>query len=503
MNFGKREQMVGLFVSGILTIGGMHWAIFGPRAKELSTAVADVDAKKTQISEFKSVGDMGKVTRLAADNKKLETFYNDAISSMGLSFPTAFQVPRFEETDIEEAAKKDKNEMQVMQLRQLKFADVQKAKFAEQVQLVVSEIEKLYEYDSRRNPNKAGITKTTFMEDRDGAWRLPASLPNGIQGGKLVDLLSEGSDTVSIIRNIPIERKDLLAAQRNYYENLLLQLGIDDNLYRQPTMTSLHSMGEYVPLIQKMAHADLIEKELAKNPELAKNRGLDRTEIFKLLEIDAPLHEMVEMDGKPAKINEMYFVYASLQFINTVLPLMVEAQIAEVAGIRCDEASFLVDQGQTGQPMYDPKVTPTPKPTPVTQNPFVLPGAEETKLDPKKAANIGPHGRVASKRGTTDIGYSIPITFQYRTNNNTGMKFIYDVIRRFPLLELDAVDFVSDRTRVDSENIWFSIRFLVVPYIFAIQEQPAAVGPVAAAPGAKPATPAAGGKPAAAPAAGK
>ena len=76
--------------------------------------------------------------------------------------------------------------------------------------------------------------------------------------------------------------------------------------------------------------------------------------------------------------------------------------------------------------------------------------------------------RIASAPGEFDIGYSIPLTIQFRSSNHSGWKFIYGVMNEIRLVELDEFQVVPARQVSDTVDVWYEVRFLAVPWLFVL-----------------------------------
>ena len=142
--------------------------------------------------------------------------------------------------------------------------------------------------------------------------------------------------------------------------------------------------------------------------------------------------------------------------------------------VKLGEAGYLVDiQEEDGSlPWADPpkdgapapRAEPTPRP-----NPYVLPlpqAAGNPDPDPDAIASY----RLASAPGEFDIGYSIPLTIQFRSSNTSGWKFFYEVLRQIRLVELDEFEVRPARDVSDTVDVWYEVRFLVVPWLFVLDE---------------------------------
>ena len=326
----------------------------------------------------------------------------------------------------------------------------------------------------------------TFLADRAGAWRMPTALPPAVQGSRIIDLLKDANDTQSILKNInPAQRPDLYAQQRAYYEGLMLELGLNKNLYRDPSPNGLLQFGEFVPVFHSVAIAELVEKQvqqqLGEDRAIGANTALDRKTIYDILEIRLPFGVMMDAAGTEQAVSEMYFLCEHAKFLNNLLALAVEVGIAEVFGARLEDAGYLVEAPVA---FANPETTATPAPTPPSQSPFVLPTPWPAESTPMAMGEIHP-GALASDRSTADIGYSLPVILQYRTSNQIGMKFVFEVTRKFLMSEVESIRVLSQGTGADADSIFFEVRFLGVPYIFSLQETPVPTPPPAApAPGA-------------------
>src|SRR6185503_19912485 len=80
-----------------------------------------------------------------------------------------------------------------------------------------------------------------------------------------------------------------------------------------------------------------------------------------------------------------------------------------------------------------------------------------------------PAPRVVTPPGPGDIGFCLPVTFQFRSNNLNGWRFLFTVLQKFPMSELDQVSMLTDPGTAESGDNFFQVRFLFAPYVFGVQ----------------------------------
>lgn len=464
MNLNKRHQLAIVLSIGILSIGALHFFSFRPKSVRYTESYQNMENSKTKMLQLKMPKSPQEIVDLGDETEKVGAAYITSLQGLGLEMAPAFKIPTLETLerppDVPEKEFADRKAQYLVQAREKLYE--------EQLDLVLEEIVALQQYDRRRGGTKAGDTDMSFFGET--AWRMPVALPESARGARLRDILLNAMDTRAIIKNIS-DNEILMAQQRVAYEGLLFQLGIDMRIYRDVSPYSLASKGEFLPLIHKMTFAQLIEEGLGDDRKIG-SIEVTRELIYDNIEIYLPVDPLVDKEGVEMEFNEMYFIYQSLRFVNTALEIAIRDNIAQIADIKIEDASyikrFVSDKWLPPSDMRLFGLLPTPTPPP--PNIYTLP-PEESDRDVARAEDEPP-GQRGSRPGPEDIGYCIPISFQFRASNRNGWEFIYDVYSQFKLCEIDSYDVAAAQGQAsETADVWFDVKFLTVPFLFEFADE--------------------------------
>ncbi len=460
MKFGKREQIVILVVVGLVMIAGLHLTVFKSRATRYSTSVQRVQEMQSKANNLPTIREPRQLEELKKSTKTLNQEYADAVTSMSLSLPEVFLVPataaEVNPADVKGATPPPANAASavIQKFKQDNFEAVKKTKYEDQLTSVLQEIKTLQSFNKKTEGNRAKTTDMSFLGEglEKSGWDLPVKLPDNIAGGRLEDLLREIDQTVGILRMIASSSPALQQEQRARYEAHLKELGISNDLYRDLGPASLSAKGEPVPLIHKLCHAALLEQAIGPGKKIS-DKTITRELLYDWLEIKLPYDRLEGL-----RVNDLYFVYEDLRFLNLLLALSVKREITQIFGVVLESPAYLREQADLTDP---PDPIPPPKqPTPVASNPAVVSSSLSSGASggPPTAVKVNPPGKEA-------VGLCLPIILQFRSNNLNAWNFIYDVLREIPLSELDQAEF---HAASEAGDLFCQIRFLFVPHLFAL-----------------------------------
>ncbi len=461
VTMGKREQIVGLTIGGIVLVGLLHLFVFGPRARELAKAVEKREKETTNIVNLKILKNRNELPNYKKSTTSLATFYESAVTSLGLELNPSFLIPTFDGFVF--PAPKGLSGKPLTQAKRQAWRKNRNRLFTEQVELVLGEIRKLIDQHPSRPGNDTG-TQMTFLS-RD--WRIPTALPDGVQGGMLKDSIKTMMDNQETYKWVPEDREDLKAQLRREYEGMMFQLGIDYNLYRNPQQLPRH--GDFVPLIHKMAHADQIEVAMGNALGDDLDIGgeiMDRVKLYEVFEIDIPDLPYVNKDNADEELNEMYFLWEQLRFLNGMMETAKEDGIGEIVMVQLLRPSYLykINDSRVGEEGQFVEVEPPPPPT----NRYVLPVRYKFENPPTEQQINNPKGATMAERSEKAQGYALPVRLVFHATNRAAWNFMFDVSRKFLLCEVDELKASSD-TSSDANEAWFQIRFVHVPYVFPLE----------------------------------
>lgn len=431
MNFGRREQKVVLGISFLVVVGLLHVLVFSPGAKAYKASVDELAAATLKMQGVSRVKDPRALKEIEADSARMELKVKDIVTSLRMSIDPCF-VPGGTPEEV-------------------------LAKHEKQFELIDGKLTTLLSFDKRRGGNAFGNTEMSFFAE--GGWNFPVQVPPEARGGRLRDITRDIQETLSLMEGISRTTEEgqvALARQRAQYERQLLALGVNNEAYRDAkdfaSGGSLAAWGEYVPLLHKMVHARLLQQQIKEAPGATETES-SRDEIYKMLEIRMPYSPLPGIVA-----SDTYFLDQQLDYLNRTLSLMVRLEVAQVVGVILEPPSYLVNTADRAQFASGKQGWDSFTPVPAS---FVLDPRNETAdiefPTPKIEAN-----------GASDVGYCIPIVFQFRANNRTLWTFLYEVLREFPMSEIDQTMTFTTREQAKSGDIFAQVRIIYVPYLFGL-----------------------------------
>lgn len=466
VRIGKREQIVGMAIGGLVAIGALHFFVYSPRASQLRQVHAEVEELKKRASGLKQIDNQVKFNEYKKMNEELKTEYADVFSSMTLTEPGIFAVTgNVDSIVLDPPPKAGATPDVIRNMKQRQLMDQFLATSNTQIDQVLAQLRTLMKFDRRISAEASGKTEFLFLSE-PSSWQMIHALPPEVYStgssdiGRLVDVLSDLAQTQGMLNVIsPIEQPDLYARQRNAYEVGLAKLGLNNEIYRILTPASLTAKGDYVPLFHKLAFAMLIEDAMATDParEIAGSK-FTREQLYQWLEISVPVRPL-----QGNALGELYFVYNQLALLTSLMELMVKNEIAQVYDVRFGELSYVVAQPTMAKGDINAKPE-RPAPT-VLQSPFVLPVVEDLRRQPVPPAD-------------SDTGICTLVTIQLRASNANATRFIYDYLARNSLSELDEIQFLGT---TEGTDVFCEVKLMHVFRLVNVSKQ---IGAAKAVPGA-------------------
>ncbi|MCH8334109.1 hypothetical protein IIC65_09260, partial [Candidatus Sumerlaeota bacterium] len=95
LNFGKREQIVVILVSGIVLIAALHLFSFSRRATEFARVYEELDGYWGEVERLRVLNNSLLLDDYESDTELVEVAYNDALTSLGLTLEEVWKVPSF------------------------------------------------------------------------------------------------------------------------------------------------------------------------------------------------------------------------------------------------------------------------------------------------------------------------------------------------------------------------------------------------------------------------
>lgn len=461
MRFGKREQIVGLGVFTIIAIGLLHMMVFGPRAERFIKVQEELAAAK---EEGENVALLENPRDLAVFREKtaaVKAGFDDVLSSLSLARPVPFYPPSGEGVKIDPIkdpalSPKQKTEAEAV-AKALKVAELRKAREEEQIALVFEEIRKLRAFTPDNEEQLTGGSQTRFpFLLRD--WQVPKTIPEGAQGARLRDNFREALGVLEILEMVGGGNPVLREEQVRQFNQKILDIGVDNAVYQAFGPNSLAAQGQYVPLIHKLSIAMMLEEQL----EASKNVGgeeIDRKRLYELIELHLPLEPLAASDiDADLGISDFYFLYESLHFVNELLAMAREYGVVEITTLTMNDPSYLADLGPAPLPWSDAGAVVVPYATPIAPSPYTQGKQKLTQL--------------ALRPADTSLGYCIPFNMRFIANNRVGWTFLYGILERFRLAELDELRISSIASSQEGELNW-QVRVLHVPLLLATDVEPA------------------------------
>lgn len=459
MRFGKREQIVALGIFTIVTIGLLHLMVFGPKAAEFIEVQGQLEKAK---KEGENVALLDKPSDLVAFKKTTEEVkagYDDILTSLGLTRPAPFYPPTPEDVVIEpvkdsKIPQKDRDKMEA-DLKAAELSRLKKEREELQIKMVFDELRTLKTYSpSAKNSPRTGRTKVPFI-DKD--WKIPLDLPEGGKGARLRDNLREAMGTLQILSMIGNSQAGLRDAQIQQFNEKIREIGINNSIYVDSGPDSLAAQGQFVPMIHKLTLAMMLEEQLDATKDVG-GEPIDRNKLYELIELYLPTEDLQDSEKEAEMgISDMYFLFESLHFTNALLKMADEFKLEEITTLKMGDPSYLSDIGPMPLPWFDPALPPPPQGTPVATSPYTQGKEKLTQLILAPAKE--------------SLGYCIPFEMQFQANNSTGWTFLYEILRRYRMAEIDNLKISSIQNSTDGQLIW-RVRILDVPLLFATDVAP-------------------------------
>ncbi len=202
----------------------------------------------------------------------------------------------------------------------------------------------------------------------------------------------------------------------------------------------------------------MLEEQLEASRDVG-GEEIDRAKLYELIELNLPQESMEASDvDEPLGISEFYFLYESLHFVNAVLGMAEEFDVKEITELTLSDPSYLSDIGPDPLPFYDPATALPPPRHQIVANPNTFGKEKQTQL--------------ALRPAETSLAYCIPVFFQFRATNRVGWTFLYEILERFRLAEIDELR-ISSITGSEGGELNWRVRLLHVPLTLATDVDPA------------------------------
>lgn len=500
MVFGKREKIVAGGVIAAVLMAGLHFVLFSPRVQSYAKAAGEREAKLTELKNIK-VADAKELDRLTSATTRSLDMLTSGVAALGMSENEVFIVELPVPPDPKVTPKPEDFE---------KNAAATRIKVEQQIPLLLEEVGKLQNY--ARASQAANATKLSFcdgpptsqMWTTPQGWALPLALPQILtrDTGKLWD-------TLAAIEGIKGNLNSMTAGTASYnmrrvdYYKAMSALGVDyfyingntsyaNQLYYGWPGTAY--FGEFVPLIAKMALANVIldkikEYEASNPPLIIHQKRLDRQFVFDVVDIDLTY---IGMPLEGMKESKLYFMYEELRALNRILDTAMKLQVTNVTGVMLDGYAFL---RQWAQPLPPPAIpadlTKLESDEASVGVDVSAPKAEEEDEENMDEELYGTEGGGEKKEGeeggaaagapkappgltvprADELGVAVPIKITYQATNDKLWKFVYEIIRQQPMTELQRMQF---RTLSqfpgfqNNANVEGSVTFVMVPKLFSL-----------------------------------
>ncbi|MCL5270882.1 MAG: hypothetical protein M1457_10125 [bacterium] len=508
MTIGKREKIVIGAVVAIGAIFVLHMTIFRPKLQAYREAKEARDAAAGEVASFKRTNPETLKTFNAETTRLLQQL-TGGLQKLDLTEPDVFLVPSQADAKLElpPNTPADKQE----EVKKTQYEEFRQAKLDKQIVLVLNEIERLRGFVE--NPT----TRMTFLGAGATGWAIPTQLPTAMtqmQGQPLWDQLKRVAGNKATLLNLTNPASQNLIRQQ--YEYDLYQMGL--NVQR---VKFLARKGEFVPLIYRLAVANLILKQIPTDRALLINmEQLTPQRLFRLLEIDLPGAEM-----KGAAETKMYFLYQQLRYLNSLLDLAVKTRVKEITDVVLRAYGFLEAQDKLALSSGDAEVN------------IAMLGGDDRQLEAQAStteAAEGGGGAAAGGGGAeggemdfdkriqleaqlaakgvkpgspewnaalgirsgpattstsaltaedkaalmidatpkdTDIGYVVLIKLSYVADNTVNWTYLYNVLHDNPLAELDRLVVRSlSQSNPALQDLEVTPSFIFVPKLFNTQD---------------------------------
>lgn len=373
MKLGNREKVVVGVIALILSIAALHFFIFSPKARELAEAKRKYTGALGEYNMMGSIQSPSVLKKYEDQSKEYDEQLTTLVQDLNLIAP-AYYV-------------EDKPES--IEKRRADF---------------ISRIKKLLAAREETDP-----PKLVFLGDK--GWDLPESLPENIERRRinLWDLMSK-LDAIHSILDV-IVNQTVKQTKEEERRQLLLQLGYD-----QQKVASISRYGDYVPLIKKLVHAQLI---LAEKPE---EYPITKEKLYQLLRIEFP-------------DNVLLYVNKQLDAVNDLVTMARENKIDEITMVRVLPKSEVFKEPEQTEAPAAPGAAPGAAPA-------AAPAAPPARAAP--AIDVYAGGAWAGAAGEAGIAgpammatptppprklvcVITPIQLRFSGTNLNAMKFLYEI----------------------------------------------------------------------------
>lgn len=528
MEFGRREKMVAGGIAAAALMASLHFFLFGPRVTAWKAAAQARDDKKNAASAIKvakqqDINDLTSRTTVSLD------MLTSGVETLGMGQHPAFIMPDFANTKPED--------LPALQAKAKQLVN-------DEIVLVLDEVKKLQK--AALDASAAGNTRLSFLnaptpptgygQPQPQGWALPIRLPDQMtrDPNALLDAIKTIAEYKNALDTMPPESDAYLQSRANYYAEMNQKLGIDYfyiqgnnattnrqlmNSQPWPGWPGVANFGEFVPLIDKLALANLIMEQVARY-ETPKPNGtvqfavipgsgrLTRDVVFKIVDIDVVDIGNI-IDGM--KENKLYFLYEELRNVNMLVKMALDQQLTDVTYVGLDGYSYLKQwTGTPGQASEVPKTLDKlmagTQAFPYQSDELTIGesgasassaaveedegeinyemegmdgeggpgggapgegGAPGAAAAPAAKAKVNPNSPVE----TEEIGIALPIKVVYQGTNNKIWKYIYDVLRKQPMTELQRMSFRTMSQmpgQENNQNVEGTVTFVIVPKMFSV-----------------------------------
>jgi hypothetical protein len=357
-----------------------------------------------------------------------------------------------------------------------------------------------------RAKRNSRVPVNTFLSN--SGWALAGELPPHLKtGGQLWDLIQELAQEKEVL-NYYDKDSAQYSTRYEYYLRKLRQVGLPEE-----SIETLFKYGDSVVSIHKIAYANLIMKRIPETqPIVIQTQALNRELLYKWLSIDLNFEPVTNLEE-----NELYFMYEQLKALNFLLEEAGSAQIKEITMAELRGYGYLRKQPAMGSPnltTMDPNnwgddqvenagldsaagaKTPAAGTGDALRDELMRLYAEglfdeaamleEEMYNYSDSAQLGTPGRgsravrkraaaeerkkfdeIKTERKEDDIGYALPIKLTFRASYKDAMKFMYEVLRKKPMVELERV-FITSLSKQNPQvtDVEVSVTFVFVPKLF-------------------------------------
>ncbi len=507
----KREIIVIGGIIAALMMGGLHFFLFKERVDRQAAAIAQRDERVGQLRQMRTLSDISELDAFNAQLDDKVKLLTEVAPLIGFDQPEAFLMPTLV-NDFAIDPEKRISEIEPFVMDEYKKASM--ARVPKQVDYLLEEVGKLQamaraSQQGARSQDRSttASVRLTFLGQPPAAatppptWWLPIQLPERLLAdkGRLWDGLRQLADQKFIL-----DQMDPASPQYNFnytqYQGLVWQvLGINYSY-----IDSTKHFGEFVPLISKLALANLILTEMdaweKASPDqwvLIHSSRLDRDLLFRILDINLELPGEVILGLQE---NKLYFAFEQLRSLNRMLELAAANGVGEISQVLLDGYSYLrlneeslvaIEPAIVGP--IDPATLPNDelamgKMEVVAQaeesiddfyemefmmeeemggemgEEFGMEGMAEVSTEPTIAeAPLAP--------SETEPGVGLPIKIIYTATNDRTWRFLYEVLRTQPTTELHRLQFenISQYPAYgNSQEVRTHAIFISVPKMFRV-----------------------------------